>query len=44
MTFGLLQGRVIMIVHTERQDAIRIISMRKASKHEERAYFSQIRD
>jgi len=44
VTFGLLQGRVVALVHTEREAAIRILSMRKASKHEERSYFSQIRD
>lgn len=44
VTFGLLQGRTVAVAHTEREDAIRIISIRKASKHEERSYFSQVRD
>ena len=44
VSFGLLQGRVVVVAHTERKDSIRIISMRKASKHEKRSYFSQIRD
>ncbi len=44
VTFGLLKGVVIAIVHTERREAIRIISMRKASKHEERSYFFEIRN
>ena len=44
LSFGLLEGRVVVIAHTERGDAIRIISMRKASKHERRSYFSQVRD
>ena len=44
LTFGLLQGQVVAVAHTERADRIRIISMRKASKHEERAYFREIRD
>ena len=44
LTFGLLQGQVVAIAHTERADRIRIISMRKASKHEERAYFREIKD
>jgi len=44
LSFGLLQDRVIAIAHTETQEVIRVISMRKASKHEERSYFSQIRD
>ena len=44
LSFGLLQGRVVVIAHTERDEAIRVISMRKASKHEQRGYFSQISD
>ena len=44
VTFGLLEGRVVALVHTERDDKIRIISARKASKHEERGYFSQLPD
>ena len=44
LTFGLLQGQVVAVAHTERSDRIRIISMRKASKHEERAYYREIRD
>jgi uncharacterized protein len=42
VTFGLLQGRVIAIVHTEREECIRIISARKATKYEQRIYFEQI--
>ena len=30
------------MAHTERGDEIRIISIRKATKHETRYYFSQI--
>ncbi len=44
LTFGLLQGRVVAVAHTERADRIRIISMRKASKHEERAFYREIKD
>ncbi len=44
VTFGLLEGRVIVIVHTENDDSIRIISIRRATKYEEKAYFSQIPD
>jgi uncharacterized protein len=43
VTFGLLQGRVIA-VHTERGEAIRIISARKATKNEQRTYFQEISD
>jgi uncharacterized DUF497 family protein len=42
VTFGLLQGRVIAVVHTEREDCIRIISARKATKYEQRTYFEQL--
>lgn len=44
LTFGVLQGRVVAIAHTESREVIRIISMRKAGKHEERSYFAQIKD
>jgi uncharacterized DUF497 family protein len=44
VTFGVLQGRVLAVVHTERNDAIRIISMRKATRREEKSYFSLISD
>ncbi|PSF39532.1 hypothetical protein C7H19_01710 [Aphanothece hegewaldii CCALA 016] len=39
---GLLEGRVIVVVYTERKDKIRIISARKATKNEERSYFEQL--
>jgi hypothetical protein len=39
VTLGLLQGRVVVIAHTETDDVIRIISVRKATKHEESSYF-----
>lgn len=41
VTFGLLQGRVIAVVHTERNDCTRIISARKATRYEQRVYFEQ---
>ncbi len=44
ITFGILEGRVVVVVHTENEDSIRIISIRKATKNEEKAYFSQIPD
>jgi len=43
-TLGLLKARVIMIVHTESETIIRIISARKANKYEEEIYFNQIQD
>ena len=42
VTFGLLQGHVVAIVHTESEDYIRIISARKATKYEQENYFQQI--
>ena len=42
VTLGLLQGRVVAIVHTESEDYIRIISARKATKYEQKTYFEQI--
>jgi len=44
VTLGLLWGRVVVIVHTETQEVIRIISVRKATKNEEISYFQQIAD
>jgi uncharacterized protein len=42
VTFGLLQGYVVAVVHTENKDYIRIISARKATKYEQKNYFEQI--
>jgi uncharacterized DUF497 family protein len=42
VTFGLLSGRVVAVVHTERGDVTRIISVRKATSHEELSYFDQV--
>ncbi|CCI33936.1 conserved hypothetical protein [Microcystis sp. T1-4] len=39
---GLLKGRIIAVVHTEREDYTRIISARKATKYEQRTYFKQL--
>lgn len=42
VTFGLLEGRVVAVVHTETDELIRIISVRKATKNEESSYFKEI--
>lgn len=42
VTLGLLQGLVMTVVHTEREEYIRIISVRKATKYEQKIYFEQI--
>ena len=44
LTLGLLEDQVVSVAHTERGQDIRIISIRKATKHEARFYFSQITD
>jgi uncharacterized protein len=42
VTFGMLQGLVVAVVHTESKNYIRIISARKATKYEQKTYFEQI--
>jgi uncharacterized DUF497 family protein len=44
VTFGILEGRVVAVAHTETEELVRIISIRKATKYEEKEYFSQIPD
>ena len=44
LTLGLLHDQVVSVTHTERGEDSRIISIRKATKHETRYYFSQIFD
>ena len=42
---GLLRGRLVVIVYTERDhDRIRIISLRKANRHERDAFQEAIQD
>lgn len=43
VTIGLLNMVVVVIVHTETEDEIRIISMRKADKDEQFLFFSNLR-
>jgi uncharacterized DUF497 family protein len=42
ITLGLLRGILLVIAHTETDDAIRIISARKANKHEEERYYKAL--
>jgi len=42
VTIGLLGWDVVIIVHTESEDEIRIISMRKGTKHEQELYFRNL--
>jgi hypothetical protein len=44
LTVGLLNGRVVSVVHTESEECIRIISFRKATKSEQARYFKTIED
>ena len=44
LTLGLLKSHVILVVHTESEAVIRIISARKATKYEEENYFREISD
>lgn len=42
ITIGQVQGTmiIVMVVYTEREEAIRIISARRATKREEEAYYN----
>jgi uncharacterized protein len=42
LALGLLEDQVVSVAHTAQGEEIRIISIRKATKHEARFYFSQI--
>ncbi|MDI6792400.1 MAG: BrnT family toxin [bacterium] len=39
ITLGMLKEVVVVIAHTEQDDVVRVISMRKATKHEQNIYF-----
>ena len=43
-TLGILEQFIVTIVHTEREGATRIISLRKATRNETKHFFSQITD
>ncbi len=42
-TLGLLEATVVVVVHTEDNDTIRVISFRKATRYEQRLYFENTR-
>ena len=42
VTLGLLHTTVVVIVHTETEDEIHVISMRKAEKDEQYLFFSNL--
>jgi uncharacterized DUF497 family protein len=41
-TMGLLGETVVAIAHTETEDEIHVISMRKAERHEQENYFVRL--
>jgi uncharacterized DUF497 family protein len=44
VTFGILSGEVVVLVHTERDEDMHVISLRKAEKYEARYYFEVAED
>ena len=44
LAFGLLWGSVVAISHTETNEVMRIISVRKATKNEEIVYHKEIKN
>jgi uncharacterized DUF497 family protein len=42
ISLGMLEGVIVSVVYTERDDHVRLISIRKALRHETRFYLSQI--
>ena len=44
ITLGLLRGTVVVVAHTEKGNEIRLISLRKATKHEQKNYFEGLSD
>lgn len=43
ITVGLLDGRVVVLSHTQRGNSIRMISMRKGTKREEIRFYKNLR-
>lgn len=44
VSLGLLEGRVVAVVHTETDELIRVISIRKAKRREHAFYFKDFED
>jgi uncharacterized DUF497 family protein len=42
--YGILNGRVVVLAYLETAGKIRVISMRKARKHEETNYFENFQN
>lgn len=43
-TVGILESRIVVLVYTERNDKLRCISLRKATRYEQRSYFARVVD
>lgn len=43
-SIGILTGRTVALSHTLGDEVIRVISLRKANKHEQEIYFAEIRN
>ncbi|MEC4678727.1 MAG: BrnT family toxin [Nitrospirota bacterium] len=44
ITFGLLEGRMVVVAHTPRGNKTRIISMRKGNDREQKTYKKQLKE
>lgn len=44
VTFGLLNGEVVVLVHIDRDEDMHVISLRKAEKYEARYYFETAKE
>lgn len=44
ITLGVVQNMAVVITHTDHDEAIRVISMRKATKHEQKIYFQSLQN
>jgi len=42
ITLGLLRGQVVVVATAETDEEIRVISMRRAERHEEKFYYANI--
>jgi uncharacterized DUF497 family protein len=42
VTMGMLRGDVVVVITAETEEEIRVISMRKAERHEEEIYYAQL--
>ena len=44
VTFGLLNSEVVVLVHTDRDDDLHVISLRRAEPYEARYYFETAKE